>query len=265
MKWKPPQEGQSPFPEANWVHSFTTFRDIVDALRTNLNLSENLSTVALKINLERELKEVLSVLSHKHKDQISPSYSWASFARKYITGDINSKSKMPGKYLRWTLMYSISGTPIYGLSTQFVNQAVASGQFLQYDKDTGNYTPTLLSERLFQLKQRISHLQVMSKESNQLLVEFVMKYKDVAKTEQEVTVPNEDLLIPLAIANMQEDIFTLSIAILEALSGNLALLGLEKLNLPSPFIPEAEKIEQETATIADITSWIDKQLGKNPG
>ena len=78
-----------PFPSANWLHSFTNFRDIVDLLRINLNISETLSSKTLKANLYIELLQNLTLLTEKIKGVISPHYSSASLVRKSITQDTN--------------------------------------------------------------------------------------------------------------------------------------------------------------------------------
>ena len=110
--------GQGEFPPANWVHTFSDFSDIVDGLRIHLGISTALSRVALKANLRRELLENLIHATEKHNGDVGTAYTWAAFARKHLQGDMKSQSQMPGRYLRWALLYSILVTRGRNMSTR---------------------------------------------------------------------------------------------------------------------------------------------------
>jgi hypothetical protein len=90
--------GEIEFPKANWVHVFSTFQDIVDILRVQLGIQSNLSQIALRTNLRRELLENLIILTGKHNGKISPSYDWALFARQKHEGGMNASSRLPGRF-----------------------------------------------------------------------------------------------------------------------------------------------------------------------
>jgi hypothetical protein len=84
----------------------------------------------------------------------------------------------------------------------------------------------------------------------------------LAKTEEEVAIPNQDLVFPLALADMEKDIVLLSIALLRALDGDDRLLPSVELNPPTPLFAEAERIREETPTLEEIREWIKTQLGE---
>lgn len=249
-------EGQAPFPGANWIHSFATFRDIASALRTSLGIEDSIARVALKANLQRELLENLVLLTEKGNDHIRPAYVWASFARKHLTGSVDDRSQMSSKYLRWVVLYSLSASRGRYLVSQFVEQALAAGEFLEYSKGKASYESTPLVEALFQLRKSIGRLRYMSRDSEESIIAFAAKYMDVAKTSEDVCIPNKDLLIPLAIADEEQNVVMLSVAILKALDGDNAALHTIKLNPTSPLDTEAERMKGGTVAIEDVRAWI---------
>ena len=58
-------KGTAPFPPANWIHQFNTFRDIVDCLRVQLNIGEHLESRKTRENLKSELLGNLAVMCTK--------------------------------------------------------------------------------------------------------------------------------------------------------------------------------------------------------
>jgi len=250
------------FPPANWIHTFVTFEDILDALRVHLQLATPLSTIALRANLRREILENLRLISTKFEGKISPSYTWAQAARKHITGGMHDHSRMPGRYFRWTLVYSLMVFRGANMSSRFVDQALETGQFLEYNPDKGEYVSGSLNERLLQLSERIRGLRSSVELFRRTLTEFITKYKDAAKTEADIEVPNEDLLWPLALADLEQDIVHLSIALIRALAGDARWLPVIELNPPTPFAEEAERIAKEAATLNDVERWIRSQVGE---
>jgi hypothetical protein len=254
------KEGE--FPAANWVHSYSNFEDIVDVLRVQLGIMTHLSTIALKSNLRRELLENLVLITEKHDGQVSTTYTWAAFARKQLKGVMNDQSQLPGRYLRWALMYSITVSRGENMSTRFVDQALQSGEFLEYRPDHADYVSGWFNERLFQLRDRIERFRSSIDGFRDPISNFITKYRELAKTEEEVAIPNQDLVFPLALADMEKDIVLLSIALLRALDGDDRLLPSVELNPPTPLFAEAERIREETPTLEEIREWIKTQLGE---
>ena len=142
------------------------------------------------------------------------------------------------------------------LSCKFIDEAISSGYFLKYIKDTGTFDATLMRDALFQLKHLIEKMQKMSDSVQQILVQFENKYIDARKTENNITLPNDELYIPLVLADRQQDIVNLSIAIIKGLEGNMINLQNLEINPPAPFIRSAELIKEETPNIDEIKNWL---------
>lgn len=249
----------SRLPGPNWVHGFTTFRDIVEILRTNLNISDNLSTIALNTNLKRELVGNLVALTQKWEDGIRPAYVWTSLTRKYVVGGPSDISTIPSQHLKFILAFSFKAMGSDNkLSMQFINQALSSGQFLNYNKDNSSYEPSLISEKLFQLSEYIETVKIMTKGSTQLFTDLYNKYIDQANSQATVSIPNVYLLAPLSLADRQQDVVNLSVGIYKALEGDFSFLETVKLNNPSPLPLDVEKLKEEAVTLDDIVSWLSK-------
>lgn len=255
-------EGQSPFPGANWIYSFTTFRDIVDVLRVHLGISDTLVDSALKANLRREILENSALLMEKGKHGIRPAYVWASYARRCFDGSLGDRSRMPGKYLRWLVAYSVTTSRGRKLSTRFLDQALASGRFLKYDTTKASYEFTPFTDRLFQLREQIERLRTLCLDLQTNITDFVAKHVDRAKTDGEVDVCNDSLVFPLVIADEEENIVRLSTAILRALNGDVTALDPLVLNPLTPIKSEGEQIAFETVTAEEVEDWLAAGDGK---
>jgi len=252
-------ESGLPLPGANWIHSFTSFRDIVDILRTNLNISNTLSTVALNTNLKRELVENLVALTQKWKDGTRPAYVWTSLTRKYVVGGLSDVSIIPSQHLKFILAFSFKAMGSDNkLSAQFINQGLSSGQFLNYNKDNSSYEPSLISEKLFQLSEYIDTVKIMTKGFAQFFTDLHNRYIDQANSQTTVSIPNIYLLAPLSLADRQEDVVNLSVGIYKALEGDFSFLETVKLNHPSPLPLEVEKLKEEAVALEDVVSWLSK-------
>lgn len=252
--------GKGLFPIGNWVHTYSTFQDVVEVLSTELGIMDSLSRIALRENLKHELLSNLQLLVGKWlRGEIKPLYHWAFHARKSLTGGHNDSSQMPGRYLRWLVMYVIICRRWHGLSTRFIDHALISGEFLEYDSDLNTYRNGPINNALFELRENIDRLRLMCQLSEDILTGFIVKYKPLMKTEDDVSVINEDLLVPLALVDCQQNIVELSVALIRALDGSTEkLIGLT-LRPTSPFHTESARMKSETATADEIIRWVNEQ------
>jgi hypothetical protein len=248
--------GEIDFPKANWIDTFSTFQDIVDILRVQLGIQLNLNTIALRTNLRRELLENLVILTSKHKAKISPTYTWATLARRYVTGGISDVSRIPRKYLRWILFYTLLAEGDTNLSTRFIDQALNTGEFLVFNKQTRQFENGLYNERLFQLRDQISRLRLAIESFHESNIQLITKYKDEVKREGDLMISNEELLFSLSMADKEQDIVKLTVSLFRALSGNESYLQDIQLNSINPFPDEAERIENETPTHEEVVEWL---------
>lgn len=254
--------GEGPFPKGNWIYQFSTFEDIADALRTEFNISQSLSKIALIENLKRELLHNLIEITQKRKDgEIIPrSAFFTSASRSRLHGNWNDSTEMPDRYLRWLIMYLLTVGSGQKLSTQFIDQALSTGEFLEYDPDTGVYKSGLLNNALIQLRQNTDRLRSISgPDFREQVAVFISKYQPHIYSGGDVSISNRELVPVFAISDCEQNVTELSCALFKALEGNHEELKVITLRPTSPLLTEAEQIESETPTIKDIADWINSQ------
>lgn len=255
--------GKTDLPIGNWIHPFSTFQDIVEALSTVLNTNRNLNTLALITNLRQELLSNLTLLTSKNKENgITPNTRIGNAARKGYTGRTSGSSTMPAKNLFWLGIYLLLKGSAKKLSTQFLDQALSSGAFLEYDFQVNNFKSSSIHDALFQLKENIGILKGLDEGTvRDELFKFIAKYaapnNHSAQTTDSVTVKNDELLFPLAYHSCEENVYLLCIAMLKALNGETKVLADLKLNPLNPSQEEVEKVKQERTTIEDIAAWLE--------
>ena len=124
---------QAEFPTANWIHTFSTFRDITDVIRTETFSGVPIEKLAFKRLLIRELTDILkSTLVKFGKNKVySPLNSIFRFREEHsINLDSRNHQKTEVITKRWntlsTLAISLMGTH---LQPQILERAVESPFF----------------------------------------------------------------------------------------------------------------------------------------
>jgi len=254
--------GKGSFPVGNWIHVFSTFDDILQALRVEFGISESLSRIALKVNLKRELLSNLIILSFKSdkltKGRIEPITFFAQLARQYFKGGFDDSTTMPGKHFNlFVLLYlAISGGGLR-LSTQFIDRAITSGEFLEYDIALDQYGSGLINDGLVHLRHNIDRLKNEIRSVEKSKVSFLNKVQKLDTSEtQPVTISNLDLVVPFAMYDCHQNVIDLSGALVRALDGDTATLSEVALRPTTPIEEEAEAIQKETILVEEIEGWI---------
>jgi hypothetical protein len=252
-------------PKSNWIHPFSSFRDIIIALETALNTKQNLSAMALVTNLKRELLANLTAITSKRQNKdIDKNTFWGDLARKNFKGDLNGSSTMPARYIKWLVMYVIAGASGQRLSTQFIDQSLASGIFLDFDLSISLYRIGAFHNALLLLKENINRLKGFGDGFlSQRLLDFVANYapidNPIVRSDRDIDIGNIELLPVFACFDCEENIGNLCIALLKSLDGDNSRLSGLKLHRSNPLDEEASKIEAESTTVEEIEEWIKNQ------
>lgn len=255
-------DGKGPFPVANWIYQFSTFQEVIEALGGVFETRRSLNEVALTLNLKREIISILQALTGKLKDgEIVLDTFWANLARQQLNGKYEDSTSYPKKYIRWLIMYLAVKTSGDNLSTQFIEQALMSGEYLTYDSDVRTYHISGIHNGFLLLQDRVHRLQRFNNEYvNSRIEAFLLKYNPAdnlhMKAEDDVVIPNQEVMLPFAIYDTERDISDLCIALLKALDGDdskLLTLPLRPLN---PIPSMADELNNEQVTIEEIAEWI---------
>jgi hypothetical protein len=258
--------GESSFPIGNWIHQFSTFEEIIKALNTLFVVNRRLSTVALITNLRRELLYNLTLLTGKGKKDgvIRFNTFWGDVAREQLKGDYHDSSSIPAKHLQWLGMYLIVKCSGSKLLTQFLEQALASGEFLEYSVDTNRFNIGLIHDALLKLQENIRRLRSLETEHfekriDALIAKFSPRDNPIMKTDSIISFSNEELATPFAFYDCEKNISDLCVALIKGLDGEYGYLQGLKLRPTSPVESMAENIKAETSTIEDIENWLRSQ------
>lgn len=129
---------------------------------------------------------------------------------------------------------------------------------LAQEKARSPFCNGLISGSLFKLRENIDRLRTMEQSLRDSLNDFLIKYIDLSKTENDVSVNNLDLSLPLTLADCHQNIVSLSVALTKALDGDKNMLSNLILKPILPFPSEVEKVEKETATTDEIIRWVNE-------
>ncbi len=256
-------QGMGEFPIGNWTHQFTTFQDIIDVLQTELKFSQSLNRVALSRNLKREIKYNLSLLTEELKDGTGIITYYGTCAKNHLKGSYTDYSEIPREKLFHFIFFylDVVNSP-FKLSVKFTEQALISGEFLDFDRNTNNYQIGLLHNALFHLQEHINRLKELQADYKARRPDLMNKYADKIKSPQctKIRIFNLELATPFAIYNCHQNIVRLCLGILKGVDGdNERLLNL-KLLPPSPFEKESKDLQHswERVNVENVERWMDE-------
>ena len=259
--------GEGSLPQANWVHPFDTFRDVVDALRPHLGGALGLRRVALTGNLQQELIGNLRQLLERGREsgKPSPRFRLATAARAQFSGGPFDTSGITARGLMLLSAFAISET--YAgerLSTQFLDEALVSGEFLDFDPQKDRYVVGLLQSAMNSLKREILALRqqeaAISNLERQALVE---RYRHL-EGDNLIEVENPAIYKVVVVHDRQRNVVALLAAILRALGGDGTLLKTLDLLPLSPFPDAAAGIEKATPSAEEVEEWARSVVSTEP-
>jgi hypothetical protein len=249
-------KGVGVFPTGNWVHPFSDFEDVMAALNTELNIKNPLRRAILISNLKNELTVNLAALLTKTPDTILPTAYLAMAARRRMTGDRGEVSDISGKHLVGLAMYLICAAPTSNLTSQFLDVALTSGEFLSFVKESHSYEPSLLQNRMLELKKNLDRLQFIAEAFGERRSRLADELFGIPSDESLTSIENEKLSIAFVFQDCELNIVNLLSAILKHLDGDTNALQNVELNSTSPFPETAKQLEQERPHKADVRAWL---------
>jgi hypothetical protein len=252
---------KGPFPPGNWIRQFSGFRDIIDALRVEFRCGVNLRRVALLANLRAEIESNLRQLLTKtgENGDLTPRSRYAVFARDALKGGVDDKSQIKAKHLRWLGMFALFGCGLgRKLSTNALDEAITSGEMLDFDQESGAFVVGPLQNAMLYLKRNIDRLRHNDElmDDNSRVAMATQFSKLDGDTSHSVT--NIDLVPILAIHDSFSNVAVLSRSIYQTVSGNASAVDGLTLYDDSPLSSEAQKMKNERPTPEQTEQWLRK-------
>jgi len=243
-------------PTTNWVHPFSTFRDVVDAMRVHLGLADSLQDLTMRANLRREIMTNLSLVLQKGQNGVFPTYSLGANAYHAFEGSLDDRTVLPASHVKWAVLYAIyGGRDVANLRTRMLDRALERGYGLEFDAEQSAFKHTELSEWLYQLRESISRLQFLRRSNEEELLKFATTYLDLSKQPGHHSIPNNQLLFVATPAGEEENCVQLLRAILLVLEGQAAAHEKVKLNSPTPIKNQQEEISWEEVSLEEALQW----------
>lgn len=253
--------GDGPLPRGNWIRQFSGFREIIDSLRVELRFGNNLRRVALTANLQAEIMaNLLHLVDRGESDKtgtLSPKSDWATFARQSISGGHRDESTMKGKYLKWLGIFALVGCGLgRRLQTDALNEAIVSGELLDFDMNNNAFVSGPMQDAMLQLKGNIQLLRFREElMDSDARYELVSKCRD-CENDEEHSIVNAAIVPILGVHDCLFNVISLSRAIYRAVSGDLSLLSNIQIFDDSPLRNESEQMKKERPTPEMIEKWI---------
>lgn len=211
--------GEGPLPVGNWIYQFSTFQEVVDALRVEFDFRESLSKVALRLNLTRELVANLTIFFRRDTfGQPRPAFDRGVPFMRTVPEE-GGTTLRPEEYNFLMDSYFGFAQRDHILSTRSLDYALNSGEFLEYNPGRNRYESGLLNNALHSLREEIVTLRRLMRDFERM--------EEPLKTEfyRRHIIRGVYLDTLWEIYFAQRKIFELSAAVVKALDGDLKALA----------------------------------------
>jgi hypothetical protein len=251
-------EGVKP-PVGNWIHVFTGFKDIIDAVEGHIFSSTPIADQAVRRLLRIELRDFLkrSLMKSKGNAPYSPRYAVEKFNEKYpidlstkLEGDIEVEKKS-WIQLFW-LAFSVSSLRFHPV---VLPQVLTMSTFLEYDLECDSYVETEIYGALRRLQDEIRSLTEFNTDDCR---NVILKNLSNANKASGATIKIEllKLVLFLGLLNRWINVIELLKCLLHYLERGVFLQP--KLRSSSPIQGMQEQIDQETVTDEDVDGFLEQ-------
>jgi hypothetical protein len=250
--------GGGEYPVGNWVYQFSSFKDIADACRIVLNLSGNLRRKAIIANLKYELAQNLKELLARFGQEVRPAPSWSAHARSCFKGGFSESSQYKGDHLIWLGMFvMLWGNVGKRLKLTAINEAIISGEFLDYNKTNGTHEVGPLQKALMDLEGQVERLRATdTKDLFTWALQLLNTEQYKTNRKNVFTLENAPLVASFAMHDMVDNAVNLSKAVYQALEGDSGMLTSLTTHPSSPIQEEQLEMESEQVSHDDVMKWL---------
>ena len=183
----------SGYPRGNWINVFDAFEDIADAIRLALGSSDNLRRRTLETSLKNEVLRNLQSLVGSQPNQLFADALGGLSAMKKLgsVADILGSTSLKLDAVN-SLGLGLCMLGSTALETMFLDEALRSGEFLEFDAQEDRFRVGPAQELLIQVRSSIETLRRMSSDDEQR--KKFLGYGATGDPNRVVAVPNVDLL-----------------------------------------------------------------------
>lgn len=221
--------------------------------RRKLEEDKRFHLLAVNEAVKSELIQNLQVLMYKHGSLgklIDLVKAWSRCKAKY-TFELGKDLRMErGEALFCLLLLMTVSYAVSRLRTQFLDEAITSKHYLEFDVLTGRYTPSDFLNTMMTLQEEMRRLTSYEDVSGR-----VVRWIEATKSSG-FQIGDTDALMAGAIFNTYTNIMTLSTALLKFLLG--FDVDFSSIRVLEPAVNESmqEEIKKEEVTYEDVMEWL---------
>lgn len=245
------------FPSGNWIHPFSSFRDIVDVLRPELFNGEPLSDAVIKTLLLSELKEILSMSLVKFKDSIySPTTTIIMFYQKH---ELNCETRH-NKYIdvetkRWDLLSTLALNLMkVKYNPSIIPYVLRNSTFLEFESKSG----ILKENQIYRaLKYLNNEIQLFRENFKDDTLEIVFRNSPNTRRGQHseyVHLETFEFVALLSVMQRWSNIIEMTTALIKHLNGQDFIWP--KLFGRSPILGMDEEYQEEDLTEEELIKYL---------
>lgn len=249
--------GEGALPTGNWIHVFSSFRDIADVLSTEIFSGLPIDEAVNRRLLLSEVKEILRKCLPKFgKGKIySPTITISNlYAEHEITKDILSGGVIEINVKRWDLLSSFS-ISLLGLSLNpmILPYILSSPIFLAFNADSNAFEEQLIYTTLHMLHEEI---QLLTKGNNSETLSIVFEHTPRQRhpSDTEVQLDSTKFLALLHVLQRWSNVIEISKAVIRFLEGNE--LVVPRLFDKSPILEMNKDLEAESVTEKELYEFV---------
>lgn len=248
--------------DPNWLHPFTSFRDVVDVLRSTLRVTGPLRRKAIEANLRWEIVENTRELLYRTETGIGVK---ARLPKAEVPLDAPSTSMeawvgYPGTDRLF--MFRLSLPRMASLSRSALEEAINSGLFLDYDARAGAHVVGSIERSLLDLRLQLLRLEglLASINADEDIRRDMGRCLTAAKKEQGTAVAGVTLLFMHAARDAMDNVLRLNRALYCHFTGLEPTFERPRVLPASPYgAQDPENREdpnrRETETWLRLTAW----------
>lgn len=243
------------FPKGNWIHAFETFADVAGALEQGLNLTGNRRKRGLTVGLMRELQGNMQTLLVRREGKVVLEDRIALFAAKRlkIGKDFENSTEVEVKVIN-TLVLGLctAGGAQESIQTRFLDEALRTGEFLEYDRELRGYRVGALQESLIVLGHAVDRFK-NARPTESARMELLKKYLSKRPGTDLVAVTNGDLVGICSFFVSYEALVRATVSAFRVLEG---LSPLPEYNEGERLLKVVDVPMQDKPALAEVDSWM---------
>ena len=255
--------------EQNWVRHFNSFRDIVQALQIDLNAKNPIIKKVLVANLiwelEINMKSFFQDLFNSGQNQpqhfLFPKQTFQNMHFSSTQMASLPITTIPKKDLFLALTFLMSSGDLAHLHISALENAISSGEFLEYKLNEGSFSVGQTQEALLRLRTDIRQYQQWYKISDKLK-QGIPDLLEKHKASDTVPVPFNELFMMVMLYNLHVGVFNQMFHLLQYFYG---LTEVPKVStvLPLPIFGEKTSDTNKKSDVLN-RDFIRQFITKNP-